>query len=214
MSAFVSTCKLRLSTPDGFLTVHHRCATRNPIYTTTTTTITLTSCLPFTAAVPSVPTMPARIDPLEVREQVKLLYFANGRNLQLAADAAGVPYRRAQKWLQRGDWDQLPPAKQLNAVSQRVSEVVDHVATELAHARHTSTLGLARFSARAAQAASEHPKPLEIARKVRDAAAVHATLWPEVQRQEILSLELLSGRIEIKDAETGETPRETPEKDL
>ena len=118
---------------------------------------------------------------------------------EAAAIKLGIKAATLRQWAVRGKWNKTRTVTQpVTTVTALPGQVLTD---ELTAARRQSTLGLARFSARAAQAAAEHPKPLEIARKARDAAAVHSALWPEVQRQEILSLELLSGRIEIKDVD-------------
>jgi hypothetical protein len=79
--------------------------------------------------------------------------------------------------------------------------VPQSLAAILSERKDRTRLGLSKFTAEAAEQAAESGGDLRLSRNVRDVAAVHSTLWPEVQRSEILSLELLSGQVEIKDAD-------------
>jgi hypothetical protein len=60
--------------------------------------------------------------------------------------------------------------------------------------KHKSMVGLATYSARAATIAAEHPKPLEISRKVKDVSDVHKALWSnESSASSILQIGILIG---------------------
>lgn len=87
-----------------------------------------------------------------VREQVRLLWIANGHNLVEAAKAANVPYRRAQKWLQRGNWQDKSDAitRQVDS-SHFVSATADCLASEIESNGKATKLSLSRYAKRAAQ---------------------------------------------------------------
>lgn len=103
--------------------------------------------------------MPARIDHPAVREQVRLLYLANGKNLTLAANTVGIPIDRAEKWKERGKWDKAndKAANQL-AVSEAVGRLVDHAASELADDSKATKLGLSRYARKQAKELAENGK--------------------------------------------------------
>ena len=91
-----------------------------------------------------------------------------------------------------------------------MQSVPQSLAAILAERRARAKLGLSKYAAEAAEQAAEHRDKLEIARKVKDVAAVHKTLWPpeQNQREQILDLDL-SNRIKqprrvLPDDERGE----------
>ena len=67
----------------------------------------------------------------------------------------------------------------------------DALAEVLQTAKTQSTLHLARFTEKASKQAANSGKPLEIARKVRDVAAVYGQLWPNEKRTEIIQASIL-----------------------
>jgi hypothetical protein len=80
-----------------------------------------------------------------------------------------------------------PKALEKQTPSQAVKQVLSSLKTK-------STLGLAVYSARAATIAAEHPKPLEISRKVKDVSDVHKALWSnESSAASILQIGILIG---------------------
>jgi len=72
----------------------------------------------------------------------------------------------------------------------------------LSERKDRTKLGLSKYAAEAAEQAAEHRDKLEIARKVKDVASVHSTLWPEKQgaQTHILNLALLTGKVSPLDA--------------
>lgn len=70
------------------------------------------------------------------------------------------------------------------------------LSSALSQLKGRSTIALATYSAKAAESALEHKKPLEISRKVKDVADIHKTLWPtEAESKNILQIGfIISGK--------------------
>lgn len=99
--------------------------------------------------------MPARIDHPAVREQVRALYYSNGRNLTLAAQTAGVPVDRAEKWKERGHWDAKRDALAVQSnVSETVGKTADHAALAVSEHDTPTRAALARAHRKAAEHAA------------------------------------------------------------
>jgi hypothetical protein len=82
---------------------------------------------------------------------------------------------------------QEPKASQKQSPSAAVKQALTALKTK-------SMVGLATYSARAATIAAEHPKPLEISRKVKDVSDVHKALWSnESSAASILQIGILIG---------------------
>lgn len=60
-------------------------------------------------------------------------------------------------------------------------------------------MALAQYSAEAAEEAAEKPegRKLKEARRVRDVAAIHSTLWPAEKHSSLLSL-ILTGSVPVE----------------
>jgi hypothetical protein len=71
--------------------------------------------------------------------------------------------------------------------------VPQSIAAILHEHKERSTYSLGKYTAEAAEAAAEHPDKLSIARKVRDVASVHSTLWPEETREGLIDGGILLG---------------------
>jgi hypothetical protein len=88
--------------------------------------------------------------------------------------------------------DAVPLSKKGQAIINQPPSTA--VSSALSSLRGRSMLGLARYSARAAELAAEHKDPLEISRKAKDVSDVHKALWPvENQNQNILQIGILIG---------------------
>ena len=81
--------------------------------------------------------------------------------------------------------------------------VPQSLAAILSERKERTKLGLSKYTAEAAEQAAEHRGKLEIARNVRDVAAVHSTLWAEDHNERgMLNLALLTGQVNVWDAKT------------
>jgi hypothetical protein len=118
----------------------------------------------------------------------------------------GIPQGTVLAHAKRHGWtQQIQAATGQLAIMQSdaitgVQSVPQSLAAILGERRDRAKLGLSKYTAEAAEEAAESGGDLRLSRNVRDVAAVHSTLWPEVQREEILSLALLTGQVEIRDA--------------
>jgi len=95
--------------------------------------------------------MPVAVDHPAVREQVRLLYIGNGGNLTLAAKTAGIPVDRAEKWKERGKWDELnDAATRQMSLSENVGKVADNLARTLADDSAQSRVGFSKAARKVA----------------------------------------------------------------
>ena len=138
------------------------------------------------------------------KESIKTLVVLHGQ--RKAARIAGLSENTVKSWALRYGWNKLPKLSPHPTHPIRTQSPAAIVAGELAQNKARSTLGLSRYSARAAEGAAKHNDPLSIAGKVKDVAGVHKTLWPqENQREEILQIGLLIGEVHSVPLEGGET---------
>lgn len=94
--------------------------------------------------------MPAAIDHPVVRQQVRLLYHQNGKNLSEAARLANIPLARAEKWKQRDPtWDISPTGKK--DVSENVRDVTDSVVEQLNTDSKATRLGFSKAARKVAE---------------------------------------------------------------
>ncbi len=100
-----------------------------------------------------------------IKDQVRTIYYSNGRNLSEASRLANVPIDRAEKWKEREHWDNVTTKREMSELSEAVRSVADNVANEIADCERETRLGLARYSKRAAKSAEEA--------SLRDAPYVH-----------------------------------------
>jgi hypothetical protein len=141
----------------------------------------------------------------EIWEQIKTAFFG-GFSLREIARRMDIPEGTVLAHAQRHSWtQQIQVATGQLAVIQSdaitgAQSVPQSLAAILGERRERSTVALAQWSAEAAESARDQQIVPRTVRDVRDIAAVHSTLWPEVQRQEILNLALLTGQVEVRDA--------------
>lgn len=145
----------------------------------------------------------------EVWEQIRTAYVA-GIGLREIARKMDIPEGTVLAHAKRHGWtEQIQVATGQLSVMQSdaiapVQSVPQSLAAILSERKERTKLGLSQYAAEAAEQAAESGGDLHLARNVRDVAAVHSTLWPAEQRQEILSLSLLAGEIEVKDSRQSE----------
>jgi hypothetical protein len=139
----------------------------------------------------------------ETWEQIKTAYAAR-IGLREIACKMNIPEGTVLAHAKRHGWTQQIHAAtgqltvmQSDAITP-VQSVPESLAAILGERRDCFTFALAKYSAEAAEEAAEASQNLPIAKRVRDVAAVHSILWPEVQRQEILSIGLLTGQIKVE----------------
>lgn len=100
-------------------------------------------------------------------------------------------------WAHRYGWKQSKAAacktqSQVNTPSNALSKAIsDH--------KTRSTLALGQYTAEAAESAAKATDKLAIAKRVRDVASVHSTLWPHETHTEIFSLGVLTGALPVRD---------------
>ena len=156
-------------------------------------------------------TNPSRI-PSERWEQIKVAYVSR-IGLREIARKMNIPEGTVLAHAKRHGWTQqiqVATQQQSDAITP-VQSVPQSIAAILGERKDRSKLGLAKFTALAAEQAAEHKDKLGIAGKVKDVARVHKTLWPEEnQREPILNLAILTGEFQprrakpVFDAQTGE----------
>lgn len=150
--------------------------------------------------------MPARIDHPAVREQVRLLYIGNGRNLTLAAKTVGIPIDRAEKWKERGHWDEAKDAAalQLSTVSDSVGATADNLATALQTDSKETKLSLSRAVRKAARHIDDEldgRKVFQGADKVKHLVGSASQLhqWEAKERPDVdLHLNILAGQANLQ----------------
>lgn len=139
------------------------------------------------------------------RDAIKALVLLHGQ--RKAARMSGLNENTVKSWSKRFGWKQggkpihaqtdrtlakAAPITQLSAVSA----LEDHL-TEL---RSRSTVALAQYAAEASEQAERTSDKLNVARKVRDVASVHSTLWPaEKDSTSILQIGVLIGKDALRD---------------
>jgi len=123
--------------------------------------------------------MPGAIDHPAVREQVRLLYIGNGRNLTLAAKTVGIPLARAEKWKQRGQWDlSKDSAAEQISVSESVRSTADSLEARLTEDSNATRVGLSTAARKLAEKAAKLKPSInkDRAQAVRHWAAVASTV--------------------------------------
>jgi hypothetical protein len=96
-------------------------------------------------------------------------------------------------WARNNGWKK---ATQSPAPTRDLGEIIK---TAVERSKQLSTIHLAKYTEKAAIAASESEKPLEVARKVRDVAGVYSTLWPQDKSEKLIEGEILLGVVEVAD---------------
>ena len=131
-------------------------------------------------------------------EAIKSLVLIHGQ--RGAARIAGLKEATVQQWAKRYHW-KSPLARKLERRPSKVASPIcqespsNALAKSLQQQKADSTLNLAIYTARAAERAAKHKKPLDIARKVRDVAGVYSTLYPnENAASTILNVAILTGK--------------------
>jgi hypothetical protein len=126
--------------------------------------------------------------------KVRMLVTAVGYNE--ASRQLGIKAATLRKRAQREHW--LRPSD-LRAPNHDSREQVtpshaSHFALENALRAHASAtkINMARYAERASRDASKHRKPLTIARAARDVEGIRASLWPEKNEGNILTLNVLN----------------------
>jgi hypothetical protein len=88
-----------------------------------------------------------------------------------------------------------------------VQSVPESIASILGECRERTKLSLGKFTAEAAEQAAEHRDKLGIAGKVKDAASVYKTLWPDQpENKPILNIGILTGAIPVRRANESTEP--------
>lgn len=87
-----------------------------------------------------------------------------------------------------------------NASRNPVS-VSDALATALRSHKQRSTAALGQFVAEAAEEALTAKQRLPMAKRVRDVAAIHTSLWPVEAKPQLLSVGILIGQIPVPDSQ-------------
>jgi hypothetical protein len=135
----------------------------------------------------------------ECWEQIKVAYVS-GIGLREMARKMNIPegtvlaHAKRQGWTQQIQAATMQPSTVQSDAIKPMQSVPQSLAEILSERKERTRLGLSKFAVEAAEQAGEHGDKLGIARKVRDVAAVHSTLWPaENQQQPILNLAVLIG---------------------
>jgi hypothetical protein len=139
--------------------------------------------------------MPARINPPEVREQIRLLYLANGRNLSETARASGLPIDRLEKWKERGHWDASPEIPKTSL--EQCRRVSDTVALTLAERRDSSRVNLSKYVVDASEKSARSKGDHKLARSTREVATIMEKVWPNEKEQNantLVSVQILNER--------------------
>lgn len=91
----------------------------------------------------------------------------------------------------------------------------DAIATALRSHKQRSTAALGQFVAEAAEEALTAKQRLPMAKRVRDVAAIHTSLWPTETRPQLLSVGILIGQIPVPDSQpapgAGSIPGTSPD---
>lgn len=135
---------------------------------------------------------------------VRVLAVAVG--VREAARQMGISQDAVRQRSKREGWMASPKAvaqralaKPVTSVSPNVLSPADALANVLNDRKERSKLGLAKYTAEAAEEAALHQDKLGIARNVRDVAAVRSTLWPEDHNERgILNIAFLTGEIPVR----------------
>jgi hypothetical protein len=143
-----------------------------------------------------------KVDHAINREAIKALVAVYGQ--QEAARQAGIPYGTVSSWCHRFKWkkmDVLPRTNGINGnpCSPETRKRIDEINNALIRAREASTINLAKYVDKAAKKAARHKDPLSIARRVRDVASVHETLFPKEKEGGIIEGGILIGAMVVKD---------------
>ena len=142
------------------------------------------------------------------RDAIKALVLMHGQ--RKAARISGLNENTVKCWARRYHWKMIlkrekPPNKRQERTLAKIEpnlqlSPLNVVTDHLAELRSRSTLALAKYSAAASEEAELAPDKLNVARKVRDVAAVHSTLWPaEKDSTSILQIGVLIGRDALPD---------------
>jgi hypothetical protein len=134
----------------------------------------------------------------ETWEQIKTGYAA-GVGLREIARKMDIPEGTVLAHAKLHGWTQQIQVATQDAgrLQSDAITVPQSLVAILAERRDRTRLGLSRYAAEAAEQAAQHPDKLGIAGRVKDAAGVHKTLWPDqTETKPILNLAILSGQIE------------------
>jgi hypothetical protein len=92
-------------------------------------------------------------------------------------------------------------AKPVTSVSPNALSPAHALANVFSERKHRTKLALSKYAAEAAERAGESDGNLDLARNVRDVAAVHSTLWPETPQPGILQVGVLIDHEPVLDVE-------------
>ncbi len=98
-----------------------------------------------------------------IQEQVRTLYYSNGRNLSEAARTANIPIDRAEKWKERGNWDNVITKPEMSELSESLRRTSDNAAVALANDERETRASLSRYAKNASREAENMPGVLAIA---------------------------------------------------
>lgn len=130
------------------------------------------------------------------RDAVKALVVAFGQ--REAARLAGIKYGTLAVWCKRFHWKKAErPVNDVQAICKQ--DAGDALKTTLEGYKGTSTLHLSKYAAEAATQAAKAKDKLSVARKVRDVAAVHSTLWPAERSGDLIEGAILIGMADVTD---------------
>jgi hypothetical protein len=134
----------------------------------------------------------------DILETAKTLTVAFGP--REAARQLNMPAGRVLKWAFRYGWKQATVTEsKRNRAPFSPSETLQ---SAIENHKTRSTLALGKYAAEAAEEAAQRRKgaKLGVSRKVRDVAAIHATLWPAEKHSSLLFAGVLTGEVKIEDA--------------
>src|SRR5262249_11707480 len=143
--------------------------------------------------------------PLNVEwSAVRVLAVAVGvreaaRQMQISEDAVRQRSKREGWMVSAKASAQRALAKPVTRVSPDAVSPADALANVLSERKERSKLGLSKYAAEAAERAGESDGDLDLSRNVRDVAAVHSTLWPEQNQENILNLNVLNAVKVVRD---------------
>lgn len=114
-----------------------------------------------------------------------------------AARQAGLPEGTVTRWAAQFGWKKA-------IVADTRKDAGDMITDAVQNSKKVSTVHLARFVERAAVDAADEtktPKPLDVARQVKDVAAIYGTLWPHQKQAGIIEGAILIGGAVVTDSE-------------
>lgn len=128
------------------------------------------------------------------REAIKALVIIHGQ--AQAAKMSGINLNTIKAWTKRYHWRQHDALKSNHKVPQPLcnQSATSALQESLNTFQHRSTIALSKYAAEAAEQSVNVKDKLSVARKVRDVAAVHQSLWPiDKAESNILQIGILIG---------------------